>query len=221
MKGVSAMRHLMILGAFAAFLGGQAAWAQSPVAIVEEVSDSVKGIEFMEYVDRGRNIKLGSKGMLILGYLRSCVRETINGGSVTVGKEQSTVQGGKVTRERVECDGGKLQLTLEQASKSAVIVFRKAPRAKKAAPPHKLYGTAPLIRAQKGVREISIQRIDRPGKAMRYAVVNRVVDLAAKGMNLERRGVYRVRSGKRKVVIRIDANATPGAGPLVGRLISF
>jgi hypothetical protein len=71
------------------------------------------------------------------------------------------------------------------------------------------------------VREISIQRIDRPGKAMRYAVVNRVVDLAAKGMNLERRGVYRVRSGKRKVVIRIDANATPSTGPLVGRLISF
>jgi hypothetical protein len=211
----------MIIATFAAFLGGQTASAGSPVAIVEDVSESVSGIEFMEYVESGRNIKLGAKGMLILGYLRSCVRETINGGSVTVGKEQSTIQGGKVSRERVECDGGKLQLTLEQASKSAVVVFRKAPRAKKAKPAHKLYGTAPLIRAQKGVREISIQRIDRPGKSIRYAVVNRIVDLAAKGENLERRGVYRVRSGKRQVVVRIDANATSGAGPLVGRLIKF
>lgn len=215
------MRNLMIIATFAAFLGGQTASAGSPVAIVEDVSESVTGIEFMEYVESGRNIKLGAKGMLILGYLRSCVRETINGGSVMVGKEQSTVQGGKVSRERVECDGGKLQLTLEQASKSAVIVFRKAPRSKKANPANKLYGTAPLIRAQKGVREISIQRIDRPGKSIRYAVVNRIVDLAAKGENLERRGVYRVRSGKRQVVVLIDANATSGAGPLVGRLIKF
>ena len=128
------MRHLMIIGAFAAFLGGvggQTARTQSPVAIVEDVSVTVSGVELLEYVNRGHTIKLGAGGTLVLGYLNSCVRETINGGSVTVGKEQSTIQGGKVSRERVECDGGKLQLTLEQASKSAVVVFRKAPRAKK------------------------------------------------------------------------------------------
>ena len=138
MKRGSAMRYLMIIAAFAAFLGGQTARAGSPVAIVEDVSGTVNGVELLEYVDSGRSIKLGAKGTLVLGYLNSCVRETINGGSVTVGKEQSTVQGGKVSRERVECDGGNLQLTHEQANNTAVMVFRKAPRAKMAVPFRKL-----------------------------------------------------------------------------------
>ena len=138
MKRGSTMRYLMIIAAFAAFLGGQTARAGSPVAIVEEVSGTVSGVELLEYVDSGRSIKLGAKGTVVLGYLKSCVRETISGGSVTVGKKQSTVQGGKVTRERVECGGGKLQLTPEQANNTAVMVFRKAPRAKRAVSLHKL-----------------------------------------------------------------------------------
>ena len=37
MKRVNAMRHLMIIAALVAFLGGQTARAGSPVAIVEDV----------------------------------------------------------------------------------------------------------------------------------------------------------------------------------------
>ena len=124
------MRYLMIIGAFAAFLGGvggQTARAQSPVAIVEDISVTVSGVELLEYVNRGRAIELGATGTLVLGYLNSCVRETINGGSVTVGEDRSIVEGGKVSRERVECGGGKMQLTLDQARKSSVVVFRRPP----------------------------------------------------------------------------------------------
>ena len=212
---------MVIIAALVAFLGGQTARAGGPVAIVEDVSAPGAGVAFMEYVESGRIINLGARGRLILGYLRSCVRETITGGEVTVGVENSTVQGGKVVRERVECDGGKLQLTIEQASRSAVVVFRKPPRGRSTAPAYKIYGTDPVIRVQAGVREIMIERIDRPGKVMRFAVVGRVVDLAARGETLVRRGVYRIRSGGREIVVRVDANAGSGAGPLVGRLIGF
>ncbi len=213
-------RALAMTVVMAAMTAGSAS-AVGPVAIVEDVSAPGAGVTFMEYVESGRTINLGAGGTLILGYLRSCLRETITGGSVTVGVENSTVQGGRVVRERVECDGGKLQLTLEQASKSSVVVFRKPPHGGSTAPAYKIYGTDPVIRPQAGVREIMIERIDRPGKVMRFAVVGRVVDLAAKGETLVRRGVYRVRSGGREIVFRVDANAGSGAGPLVGRLIGF
>ena len=65
--------------------------AQSPVAVVEEVKGKVVGVEFMDYVTPGTVIKLGPKGSIVLGYLKSCWRETITGGTVVVGVEQSLV----------------------------------------------------------------------------------------------------------------------------------
>ena len=37
-------------------------------------------------------IKLGPRDTIVLGYLKSCWRETITGGTVTVGAEQSEVK---------------------------------------------------------------------------------------------------------------------------------
>jgi hypothetical protein len=42
--------------------------------------------------------------------MSSCVRETISGGTVTVGTEQSGVEGGRVFRSNVACDSGNLVL---------------------------------------------------------------------------------------------------------------
>jgi hypothetical protein len=39
----------------------------------------------------------------MLSYLHSCIRETITGGVVTVGIDQSEVQAGKVTRTKLDC----------------------------------------------------------------------------------------------------------------------
>ena len=72
----------------AAFTG--AASAQSPVAVVEEVQGKVTGAEFMDYVAPGTIIKLGADGKVVLGYMKSCRRETITGiGTVIVGTEES------------------------------------------------------------------------------------------------------------------------------------
>ncbi|MDA1324097.1 MAG: hypothetical protein O3C34_05085 [Proteobacteria bacterium] len=117
---VSALAGLMMV-ATAAIAGG-------PAAIVEEIEPARADIAAMQYVERGRIIDLGKTGSLVLGYLNSCLREHITGGIVTVGSSRSNVTGGRATTERVECDGGALILTAEQAAKSGVLVFRKPMR---------------------------------------------------------------------------------------------
>src|SRR5215467_12633568 len=119
--------------------------AQSPAAVVEEIQGSVPGVQFMDYVDPGQVIRLGAHDRIVLGYLKSCWRETISGGTVTVGPEQSEVAGGEVARAKVACDGGKMMLSAELAGKSGAMVFRQAPKpqAVAAAAPHPeftLYG---------------------------------------------------------------------------------
>jgi hypothetical protein len=119
-------------GALAVFLAlaglgvGRAAAAE-PVALVEDVSGTAGGVEFMDYLAAGREIQLHAQDRLVLDYLRSCWRETITGGTVTVGAEQSVVKGGTVSRDKVECDGGKMRLSADQAAKSGVVVFRAPP----------------------------------------------------------------------------------------------
>jgi hypothetical protein len=57
----------------------------------------------MTYLDTGRTIRLGPRDTIVLSYLHSCVRETITGGTVTVGVDQSEVQAGEVTRTKLNC----------------------------------------------------------------------------------------------------------------------
>ena len=64
-------------------------FAQSPAAIVEDVKGKVTGAEFMDYVVPGAVIKLGAEGVVVLGYMSSCVRETIKGGVAIVGTDES------------------------------------------------------------------------------------------------------------------------------------
>ena len=71
------------------------AWAGSVVAIVEEIEADRADVAFMDYLGTGRTIVLGKQGRLVLGYLKSCLREVITGGTVTVGVEKSVVKGGK------------------------------------------------------------------------------------------------------------------------------
>src|SRR5215475_7856408 len=121
------MREFMrsLIGAMvAAFCLAVPALAETPVAIVEDVQGKVDGVEFMDYVAPGKVIKLGPKGSLVLGYLKSCWRETITGGVVLVGTEQSAVQLGEVQRVKVPCDANAAQLSERAANQSAATTFR-------------------------------------------------------------------------------------------------
>jgi hypothetical protein len=60
-------------------------------------------------------IRLGPHQTIVLGYIASCVRETITGGTVTVGTQRSEVQSGHVRRIEGHCYSGRMEPTGEQA----------------------------------------------------------------------------------------------------------
>src|SRR6516165_11155951 len=79
-------------GQFAALVfAGVAAFASvapanpSEVAVVESISGNSSGVEFMDYLHLGQVIRLNNRETLVLSYKASCLRETITGGTVTVG----------------------------------------------------------------------------------------------------------------------------------------
>ncbi len=226
------MRSVRFGLAFAGLvLTAGAAFAQAPAAIVEDVTDRAAGVEFMDYVSPGKVIKLGT-GKLVLGYLKSCLRETISGASVvTIGTEQSEVQGGNAERTKIACEAAKMQLTAELASKSGAMAFREGPQRNAPSrlalrPNFTLYGQAPLVEVKKG-GTVLIERVDKPGE--RYEIVGDSVqlvrgqyyDFAQDNKNLVPAGVYSATSGSVKVLFQVDPDAQPGKTPVAGRLIRF
>jgi hypothetical protein len=200
--------------------------AQSPAAVVEEIQGSVPGVQFMDYVDPGQVIRLGAHDRIVLGYLKSCWRESISGGTVTVGTEQSEVAGGEVTRAKVACEGGKMMLSAELAGKSGAMVFRQAPKPQAAAlshPEFTLYGLSPVFEVRPPGKLV-VERLDQPGERHEIAVTEAqltrgaFLDFAKSGVVLAPGGIYRAKLADREIVFKIDPGAKPGDAPLVGRL---
>jgi hypothetical protein len=206
-------------------LAAAPALAADPVAIVEDAKGKLD-VDFMDYVEAGRVVKLGAGDELVLGYLKSCWRETIKGGTVTVGAEQSTVAGGTVRREKMPCDAGKMRLSSDQAAKSGVMVFRAPPRPGAAAnaPEMTIYGTSPVLDIKGGGR-VSIARLDQPGEPMAFDVPAQQLtrgsffDLAKADRALVAGGTYRLSVGERTIVFKVDSEARSGQAPLLSRLI--
>lgn len=219
-----------LIGAVVGVLGlATSAAAQVPVAIVEDVQGKVDGVEFMDYVAPGKVIKLGPKASVVLGYMKSCWRETITGGTVVVGKEQSMVHpSSDVQRARVACDSSAVQLSDREASQSAATTFRAmTPGQRPAAAPSPqltLYGLSPIVEVNGG-GSLVIERIDVQGE--RYTLLikkeslqrGKFYDLAKAGKSLTAGGIYTASMGSRSMTFRIDPGATPGSTPIVGRLL--
>ena len=62
----------------------QSASASDIVAIVEDSEGNTGDVQLFDMLEVGREIEIGAGGRLVLGYLRSCWRETIAGGKVTI-----------------------------------------------------------------------------------------------------------------------------------------
>jgi len=199
------------------------ALAGSVKAIVEEVDADAADISFMEYLAAGRSISLGRAGRVVIGYLKSCLREVVVGGTVVIGEEKSTVLGGKVRRSRVECDGGKLLLTAEQAGKSGVLVFRKGQAAKEGGavtPSLRIFSLEPVIRIANRPATATFERLDDSESGFTVTLDDGIVDLAKQKKSLMRGGIYRVSGGGKARVFRVDPGAVEG-GPLIGRYVAF
>ena len=193
------------------------------MAIVEEMEPARADVAFMDYLEAGRTIALGKQGRLVVGYLKSCLRETVSGGTVTIGTEKSKVTGGKISRERVECDGGHLLLTPEQSGKSAAIVFRKGNLSTGSGslqPSLRIYSLQPILQVQFRPATVTIERLDRSQSLLTVKLQGGVADLAAQKRALERGGLYRVTGGGVSRIVKIDDYAASG-GSLISRLIAF
>ena len=203
-----------------------AAGAAPPAALVEEVRGPVAGIEFMDYVVSGQRIALGERGVLVLGYLRSCWRETIAGGTVTVGDDGSVVQGGRIERTKVACDPGHAPLNAREATQSAATVFRGLPGGGVAEPPPvTVYGLSPVFDVGDRRGRLRIERVAPSGEAVEIAVdaasmvAGRFVDLARAGTALTPGATYAARLGDAHVGFKVDWDAQPGSTPIAGRLL--
>jgi len=228
--------RLAVFSAASTLAFGALAWAHGPAAVVEEVSGKSAGVEFMDYVTPGKVIRLGRQDTIVLGYLKSCWRETIVGGTVTVGTEQSDVQGGKVERTQVKCDGGRMQLSAGQAVQSAGYVSRSVDLSGRDAsalerqkregtvePQITLYGRVPTIELGAG-GTLVVERIDVPGEKFEIAVSSRQLargvffDLAKAHRLLAAGGIYRATFGTKQVVFKIAPDA-PASAPVIARLL--
>jgi hypothetical protein len=212
------------------------AWADGPAAVVEEVNGKSAGLEFMDYVAAGKVIRLAPQDRIVLGYLKSCWRETITGGTVTVGVEQSDVRGGKVDRTQVKCDAGRMQLTANQAVQSAGYVSRALESDRRAnalglqeqtslEPQVTLYGRLPTIELGRA-GTLLVERLDAPDERFEILVTSRQLarglffDLAKANRLLAAGGVYRATFDAKQIVFRIAPGA-PASAPVVARLLRF
>src|SRR6202790_4969404 len=215
---------------FAAIVGlvgftGLAA-AQTPVAVVEDVQGKVTGVEFMDYVAPGKVIKLGQGGVVVLGYMKSCWRETITGiGTVIVGAEESMVHLGDVKAGKVQCDASQLPPISRDVSESAATVVRSLNEAKRAAAPQlTLYGLSALVETTASGRLV-VERLDVKGERydadLTAASVTRgkFYDFAKAGTALKPGGTYAASLGSKRIVFLVDRQAEPGATPIIGRLV--
>jgi len=197
-----------------------------PTALVEDVKSTTADVEFMDYLGTGQVIKLEPRDVLVLSYLKSCEYETITGGIVIVGAERSEVQGGKIARTKVLCDGGKMRLTSQEANTSAASAFRLQSVSHEPT----LYARAPVIQLPTlhvdDSRTLLIERTDRPGEHFEIKINDDLADggfydLAKANELLTRGGTYSASIGLRKIAFKIDARAKSGNTTIVSRLLRF
>lgn len=217
MTARSRITQLICLPAVGAFLllspAVQAAGAA--VAILEEISGASGDHGAFDELKAGDRIELGTKGSAIVGYLDSCVRETIQGGTVTIAPGQSKVEGGQVSRETIACEATQLVLSEDEAGKSATVAFRGPPwedDLRQIVP-----SPSPLVLA-KG-KQVAIKRLDGDEAPITLPLKDGRADLAAQNVALTPGGFYELTVGKKQTVIKIDPEAQPGPMPAMSRLV--
>jgi hypothetical protein len=199
--------------------------AQAPVAVVEEVQGNVTGAEFMDYVVPGKVIKLGQGASVVVGYMKSCRRETINGvGTIIVGEDESKVHLAEVEATRTNCDPAQAHATTRATSDVAASVVRSLEKgAPTAGPQLTLYGTSPLVEA-KGRGTLVFERLDQKGERQQFDLTGnqlkgRFYDLAGTSKSLTPGATYAATFASRRIVFQVDPQARPGPTPIVGRLL--
>lgn len=205
---------------FAAICAGaplaEGASAQAPaVAILEEIAGASGKHEAFDELKAGERLELGTGGRAVIGYLGSCARETIEGGTVVIGKDQSQIEGGKVARETIACEATQLVLTDQEAGQSATVVFRGPPWEKWVR--QVIPSPSPVVLA--AGKTLKIKRLDEEETSVSVPLTGGHVDLAAEKISLTPGGYYELTAGNKQMVIQIDPAAQAGPMPVTSRLV--
>jgi len=199
---------LVAVGVLSA-LGGGANAAPRPVAIVEESARNDGIGRAFSLLSESDSLKLAKDETIVLGYLKSCVRETITGGIVTVGAKESVVEGGKVTREKTECAENKLALTAGESQQSATIAFRGTVK--------HIFTLQPVIMAgtSSGVTIEAVQS----GEVWQVVPDNGRIDFRAAKLQMQPGTNYKVIGATHTVIVEVDPAADTAKTGLLERVV--
>ena len=219
-------RIAVILCAGLALVGAMApaAQAQDLTAIVESIDPPREDVRAFDLLAQGTVIELRQGDTLMLGYMASCMHEEITGGRVTVGADQSAVEGGSVKRDAVSCNGSIDPDSAAGANEAAVVAIRSMGVAN-AAGVRVVPALQPVFVLPEGTvpadPSLVIQRIDREESAIRVTLFGRTLDLRQTGMKLTPGGLYSAICGDHKVAFKIADNAGVTKVVTLQRVVRF
>lgn len=184
--------------------------AQSLSAIVESVTPARDDIRTLDLLAAGTVIELQAGDKLVLGYLVSCTREVITGGKVTIGADESQVEGGQVERNKISCDGTVDADSAAGSNEAAVVAIRSLGTGA-AGDLRVVPSLQPVFLLAEGEMpsdpSLVIQRLDRAESPLRVSLFGRALDLKVTGMKLTPGGIYSATCGERTIAFKIAENA--------------
>jgi len=211
-------KALLIAGA-ALSLGISSAMAE-PSALVEDITTDRNDVQLMDYLEPGMVIELAPDETLTVGYLLSCVQETITGGKVTIGEDESVVSGGAVETTEVDCDGGPIVAAVGGSEVEAgAAAFRKVQGKDLPTPDRIIFGLSPIVKLSVDATNLTVSRLDEDEKDQTITANGRIVDFEKLGVVLAHGGTYTLTAGGLGMVFKVSRLAEKSGVPPVARLL--
>lgn len=195
-------------------LAAGSALAAPRVAIVEAGQAAEAGLAEFSLLAEGTEFKLAAGETITIGYLKSCISETITGGTVVIGAEESVVTGGEIARAPGgQCTEPRLALSAAESQQSASLSFRGDDDITRVT-----HNVSPILRSRAG-DELFVEIVPLQGGApMRLKSENGRIDLAAEKVKLQPGQSYHVKTSRNTVTLEVAPGAKAGGG-IVERIV--
>lgn len=217
-------RIACITGLWLAIIAGpHSVAAEEASAMVESISTMRDDVMEMDYLTAGQTIRLAANETLVVGYFLSCAQETIIGGTVMIGKHESSVEGGKIETQFVSCDDQVVQFSLNQQQAAGTSVLRPGEPCNALVPDIVIYDVSPLIRHV----DLSASLDYSPaceassGQWSSISGAGKPIDFRDLGIELEQGATYLLRQGDRTVVLLVSKLAERNASSIIARYVPF
>jgi hypothetical protein len=244
-KGACVVGLALLAGLAPAVAGGPtgSATAAELVAMVEAVEGGTPGVEELEPLELGREVALRRGDRIVLGYLDSCARETLEGpGVVRIGASRSEIEGASlVDRRTVDCAGAtqvgmssgtgaalRLRSLKPQGAPAhegaAAVSGADAARAMRAMRDRQTLGTAthrqPVILLIDPAPQVVLQPLEEQGESRRLRARDSLVD-TREGTGPLEPGLWLARRGAATMVFEVRGDAGEGSATKAERLVRF